>query len=52
VRLSILENGHGLGTKAIFSVIRLFSGHPVLDVIKLTMYRADFYGRPMQGVTP
>jgi AhpD family alkylhydroperoxidase len=32
-------------------MIRLFSGQPVLDVIKLVKYRADFYGGPMQGVT-
>jgi len=51
MRLPILENGHGLGTKALFALIRTFSRQPVLDVIKLVKYRADFYGGPMQGVT-
>ena len=51
MRLSILENGHTFGTKILFRVIRAFSGHPVLDVIKLVRYRADFYGRPMSAVT-
>jgi uncharacterized peroxidase-related enzyme len=27
------------------------SGHPVLDIIKLVKYRADFYGKPMGAVT-
>ena len=51
MRLSILENGHGFGTKVLFALIRVFSGHPVLDVIKLVKYRPDFYGAPMAGVT-
>lgn len=29
----------------------MFSGHPVLDVIKLVKYRPDFYGSPMGAVT-
>jgi uncharacterized peroxidase-related enzyme len=51
MRLSILNHGHGLATKALFSVIRMASGHPVLDIIKLVKYRADFYGKPMGAVT-
>jgi uncharacterized peroxidase-related enzyme len=51
MRLSILEDGHGLGTKILFALIRVFSGHPVLDVIKLVKYRPDFYGGPMGEVT-
>ncbi len=51
MRLRILDSGHSFGTKALFGVIRLASGHPVLDVIKLVKYRPDFYGRPMQRVT-
>ena len=34
-----------------FALIRIVSRQPVLDVIKLVKYRADFYGAPMQGVT-
>ncbi len=51
MRLSILDTGHGLGTKALFATIRTFSRQPVLDVIKLVKYRADFYGDPASAVT-
>lgn len=51
MRLGILDNGHGFGTKLLFAIIRAVSRQPVLDVIKLTKYRADFYGGPMQRVT-
>lgn len=51
MRLSNLDEGHGFGTKILFALIRVFSGHPVLDVIKLVKYRPDFYGGPMQKVT-
>jgi AhpD family alkylhydroperoxidase len=51
MRLRILDNGHGFGTKALFALIRTLSRQPVLDVIKLVKYRADFYGRPMSAVT-
>ena len=51
MRLRILDSGHGLGTKAIFTLIRMASRQPVLDVIKLVKYRADFYGGPISAVT-
>jgi AhpD family alkylhydroperoxidase len=51
MRLSILDSGHGLSTKALFALIHAVSRQPVLDVIKLVRYRADFYGGPMQSVT-
>jgi AhpD family alkylhydroperoxidase len=51
MRLAILDSGHGFGTNALFALIRTVSRQPVLDVIKLVKYRADFYGGPMQGVT-
>jgi uncharacterized peroxidase-related enzyme len=51
MRLAILDNGHGWGKKLLFAIIRVASRHPVLDVIKLVGYRADFYGDPMQSVT-
>jgi AhpD family alkylhydroperoxidase len=49
--LRILDSGHGFGTKALFALIRTVSRQPVLDVVKLVKYRADFYGEPMSGVT-
>ena len=51
MRLGILDSGHGFVTKALFALIRMVSRQPVLDVIKVTKYRADFYGSPMQRVT-
>jgi AhpD family alkylhydroperoxidase len=51
MRLAVLDSGHPFGTKVLFALIRAFSRQPVLDVIKLVKYRADFYGRPMQAVT-
>src|SRR5918996_1072977 len=44
VRLDILNHGYGPGTKLLFALIRLFSGHPVPDAAKLVFYRPDFYG--------
>ena len=43
MRLTILDRGHSFGTKALFVLIRIFSGHPVLDVIKFVKYRPNFY---------
>jgi AhpD family alkylhydroperoxidase len=51
MRLQILDSGHGIGTKALFALIRTVSRQPVLDVVKLVKYRSDFYGGPMSGVT-
>jgi AhpD family alkylhydroperoxidase len=51
MRLRILDNGHGFGTKMLFALIRTASRQPVLDVVKLVKYRPDFYGDPMSKVT-
>jgi uncharacterized peroxidase-related enzyme len=44
MRLEILNRGYRPGTKLLFAVIRLVSGHPVPDAAKLVFYRPDFYG--------
>jgi uncharacterized peroxidase-related enzyme len=44
MRLDILNRGYGPGTKLLFALIRLMSGHPVPDAAKLVFYRPDFYG--------
>jgi uncharacterized peroxidase-related enzyme len=44
MRLEILERGHRLHTKAILALIRVLSGHPVVDAVKLAFYRPEFYG--------
>jgi uncharacterized peroxidase-related enzyme len=51
MRLEVLDKGHSFGTRVLFSIIRMASRQPVLDVIKLVKYRPDFYGGPMQKVT-
>ena len=40
MRLAILDNGHAFGAKAMFAMIRLFSGQPVVDAVKLVMYNS------------
>jgi uncharacterized peroxidase-related enzyme len=44
MRLDILNHGYGPGTKLLFALIRLVSGHPVPDAARLVFYRPDFYG--------
>ncbi len=44
MRLEILDRGHRLHSKAIMALIRVFSGHPVVDAVKLALYRPNFYG--------
>jgi AhpD family alkylhydroperoxidase len=51
MRLQVLDSGHGIGTKALFALIRTASRQPVLDIVKLVKYRSDFYGGPMSAVT-
>jgi uncharacterized peroxidase-related enzyme len=51
MRLSILEKGHSVGTKVLFMIVRLVSGHPVVDAVRLVTYRPDFYGGPMKRLT-
>jgi uncharacterized peroxidase-related enzyme len=48
MRLEILDRGHAFGTKVLFALIRLVSRQPVVDAVKLVMYRPDFYGTPMK----
>src|SRR5437879_3591373 len=43
MRLAILDHGHGIRTKAMLVLIRAFSGHPVVDAVKLALYRPSFY---------
>jgi alkylhydroperoxidase family enzyme len=44
MRLTILDRGHRLGTKALFALVRLVSRQPVVDAVKLAMYRPELYG--------
>jgi uncharacterized peroxidase-related enzyme len=51
MRLEILNSGYTLGTKVLFTFIRLVSGQSLPDAAKLVFYRPDFYGTPMKAVT-
>jgi uncharacterized peroxidase-related enzyme len=51
MRLAILDSGHGFGTKALFAIIRAVSRQPTPEVVKLVMYRPDFFGKQMKAVT-
>jgi alkylhydroperoxidase family enzyme len=44
MRLDVLDRGHPLRTRALLTLIRLVSRHPVVDAVKLAFYRPDFYG--------
>jgi len=43
MRLGVLDHGHDIRTKAVLAMIRVFSRHPVVDAVKLALYRPDFY---------
>ena len=51
MRLRILNNGFDLRTKALFAIVRLFSGRKMPDAARLVLYRADFYGNLMKEFT-
>lgn len=51
MRLDVLNRGYGPGTKVLFAIIRLFSGHPVPDAAKIVFYRSDFYGNHAKTFT-
>ncbi|MER7281110.1 carboxymuconolactone decarboxylase family protein [Dactylosporangium sp. NPDC000244] len=51
MRLDVLNSGYGPGTKLLFAMIRLFSGHPVPDAARIVFYRPDFYGNHAKAFT-
>jgi AhpD family alkylhydroperoxidase len=51
MRLAILDSGHGVGTKALFALMRASTRLPVPDAVKLNRYRPDFYGTLMREAT-
>jgi hypothetical protein len=48
MRLPALDHGHKLGTKALLAFIRTVSRQRVPDVVKLLLYRPDFF--PMNAL--
>jgi uncharacterized peroxidase-related enzyme len=51
MRLSILDTGHGFGTKALFAFIRAVSRQSTPPPLKLISYRPDFFGTYTRQVT-
>lgn len=51
MRLDILDHGHALGTKALFAIIRAISRQRIPEVVKLVMYRPEFFGTHMKVLT-
>jgi uncharacterized peroxidase-related enzyme len=51
MRLEILNRGYAPGTKVLFALIRVFSGHPPPDAAKLVFYRPAFYGAQAKNFT-
>ena len=50
MRLAILDSGQSFWAKLLFAFIRLVSRQPVPDVLRLSAYRPDFYGKPMRQI--
>ncbi|HEY3506167.1 MAG TPA: alkylhydroperoxidase AhpD family core domain-containing protein [Actinocatenispora sp.] len=51
MRLDILNRGYRRTTRALFAMVRLFSGHPMPDAARIVFYRPDFYGNPAKEFT-
>jgi hypothetical protein len=50
MRLDALDHGHTLRKKALFAMIRVMTRRPVPDIMKMLMYRPDFFGTPMRAL--
>jgi hypothetical protein len=46
VRLSILDNGHRWPQKLLLGLTRIVTSTEPVDVVKVFMYRPEFFGKP------
>jgi hypothetical protein len=46
VRLSILDSGHRPSQKLLLGLTRLITNSEPVDVIKVFMYRPEYFGKP------
>ena len=46
MRLAILDNGHRASQKFLLGLTRLVTSSEPVDVIKVFMYRPEFFGKP------
>jgi hypothetical protein len=51
MRLERVDHGHTVPQKLLFSLIRVFSGFPVPDVVKTLLYRKAWFGTHMTKLT-
>jgi AhpD family alkylhydroperoxidase len=51
MRLDILNRGYRPGTRLLFFLVRVASGHPMPDAAKVTFYRSSYYGNPSKQLT-
>jgi len=51
MRLSKVETGAGLGSKAFFALVRLLSGHRAPDILRVMKYRPALFGGPFSALT-
>lgn len=50
MRLSKVDSGHSLGRKAMLGFIRVASGRRVPDVVRVLMYRPEYFGEPFSDL--
>jgi hypothetical protein len=50
MRLGVFERNQRLKAKALLGLIRVVSRHRAPDVLRLVLYRPDFFGREMNEV--
>jgi hypothetical protein len=46
MRLRCVANGIGWPRRALFSLVKLFTGMRVPDIVPTLLYRSEFFGRP------
>ena len=51
MRLTVLRNGHRLRHRLLLSVGRLILRGPVPDVLRMLLYRPEFFGRRFSALT-
>ncbi len=51
MRLANVERGDGLGSRLLYAVIRVASGHRAPDVVRTLRYRRHLFGAPHSAHT-
>jgi hypothetical protein len=51
MRLAKVERGDGLGSRLLYAVVRLVSGHRAPDVVRTLRYRRHLFGAPHSAHT-